>query len=57
MDLRNKTASEFRTVFDSPLGGPNFQVPLYVPSSVSTKALVLLVLTSSMTHVLVGWEC
>ncbi len=31
MDLRNKTTSEFRTVFDSPLGVPNFQVPLYVP--------------------------
>ncbi len=23
MDLRNKTTSEFRTVFDSPLGVPN----------------------------------
>ncbi len=29
MDLRNKTTSEFRTVLDSPLGFPNFQVPLY----------------------------
>ncbi len=30
MDLRNKTTSELRTVFHSPLGVPNFQVPLYV---------------------------
>ena len=30
MDLRNKTTSEFRTVFDSPLGVPNSQVPLYI---------------------------
>ncbi len=30
MDLRNKTTSEFRTVFDSPLGVPNSQVPLYM---------------------------
>ena len=29
MDLRNKTTSEFRTVFHSPLGVPNFQVSLY----------------------------
>ncbi len=28
MDLRNKTTSEFRTVFDSPLGVPNSQVIL-----------------------------
>ncbi len=28
MDLRNKTTSEFRTVFHSPLGVPNSQVPL-----------------------------
>ncbi len=30
MDLGNKTTSEFRTVFDSPLGIPNSQVPLYI---------------------------
>ena len=30
MDLRNKTTSEFRTVFHSPLGVPNSQVPLYM---------------------------
>ncbi len=30
IDLRNKTTSEFRTVFHSPLGVPNSQVPLYV---------------------------
>ena len=29
MDMRNKTTSEFRTSFDSPLGVPNSQVPLY----------------------------
>ncbi len=29
MDLGNKTTSEFRTVFDSPLGVPNSQVSLY----------------------------
>ena len=29
MDLRNKTTSDFMTVFDSPLGVPNSQVPLY----------------------------
>ncbi len=29
-DLRNKTTSEFRTVFHSPLGVPNSQVPLYL---------------------------
>ncbi len=29
MDLRNKTTSEFRTVFDSPLGVPKSQVSLY----------------------------
>ncbi len=29
MDLRNKTTSEFRTVFGSPLGVPKFPVPLY----------------------------
>ncbi len=29
MDLRNKTTPEFRTPFDSPLGVPNSQVPLY----------------------------
>ncbi len=28
IDLRNKTTSEFRTVFHSPLGIPNSQVPL-----------------------------
>ncbi len=27
-DLRNKTTSEFRTVFHSPLGDPNSQVSL-----------------------------
>ncbi len=32
MDLRNKTTSEFRTVFGSPLGVPNSQVPLYISS-------------------------
>ena len=26
IDLRNKTTSEFRTVFDTPLGVPNYQV-------------------------------
>ncbi len=30
IDIRNKTTSEFRTVFHSPLGVPNSQVPLYV---------------------------
>ncbi len=30
MDLRNKTTSEFRTVFLSPLGVPNSQVSLYL---------------------------
>ncbi len=30
MDLRNKTTSEFRAVFDSPLDVPNSQVPLYM---------------------------
>ncbi len=30
MDLGNKTTSEFRTVFHSPFGVPNSQVPLYV---------------------------
>ena len=30
MDLRNKTTSQFRTVFDSPLGAPNSQFPLYM---------------------------
>ncbi len=29
MDPRNKTTSEFRTVFRSPLGVPNSQIPLY----------------------------
>ncbi len=28
MGLRNRTTSEFRTVFDSPLGVSNSQVPL-----------------------------
>ncbi len=30
MDLKNKTTSELRTAFHSPLGVPNSQVPLYV---------------------------
>ncbi len=30
MDLRNKTTSEFSTVFDSPLCVPNSQVSLYM---------------------------
>ncbi len=30
IDLRNKTTSEFRTVFHSPLGVPNSKVPLYI---------------------------
>ncbi len=30
MDLRNNTTSEFRTVFDSPLGVPNSEVSLYI---------------------------
>ncbi len=30
MDLRNKTTSEFRTLFLSPLGVPNCQVSLYM---------------------------
>ncbi len=34
MDLRNETTSEFSTVFDSPLGVPNSQVPLYVPHDI-----------------------
>ncbi len=29
-DLRNKTTSAFRTVFHSPLGVPDSQVPLYM---------------------------
>ncbi len=29
MDLRNKTTSEFSTVFDRPLGIPNSQIQLY----------------------------
>ncbi len=28
-DLGNKTTSEFRTIFHSPLGLPNSEVPLY----------------------------
>ncbi len=32
IDLRNKTTPEFRTVFHSPLGVPNSQVPLYFKS-------------------------
>ncbi len=30
MDLKNKTTSEFRTVFHSPVGDPNSQVLLYL---------------------------
>ncbi len=30
MDLRNKTTSEFRTVFDSPFGASNSPVPVYM---------------------------
>ena len=30
MELRNKTTSELRTVFRSPLGIPNSQAPLYM---------------------------
>ncbi len=30
MDLGNKTTSEFRTVFHSPVGVPNSQVSLYM---------------------------
>ena len=30
MDLRNKTTSEFRTLFPSPLDVPNSQVSLYL---------------------------
>ncbi len=30
IDLRNKTTPEFRTGFDSPLGVPNSQIPLYI---------------------------
>ena len=30
MNLRNRTTSELRTVFRSPLGVPNSQVPLYI---------------------------
>ena len=43
MDLRNKTISEFRTVFHSPLGVPNFQVPLYISDipSQSVHAVML----------------
>ncbi len=33
MDLRNKTTSEIRTVFLSPLGVPNSQVALYIVPS------------------------
>ena len=33
MALRNKTTSEFRTVFDSPLGVPNSQVLLYIDAA------------------------
>ena len=29
IDLKNKTTSEFRTIFDSPLGVPNYQASLY----------------------------
>ncbi len=36
MDLRNKTTSEFRTVFHSPLGVPSSQVPLYLYNDVCT---------------------
>ncbi len=41
MDLRNTTTSEFRAVFDSPLGVPNSQVPLYyyrIPLTDSRKS-------------------
>ncbi len=34
IDLRTKTTLEFRTVFHSPLGVPNSQVPLYRESAV-----------------------
>ncbi len=37
MDLRNKTTSEFRTVFGSPLGVPNSQVSLYLYNSYCIK--------------------
>ncbi len=36
IDLRNKTTSELRTVFDSLLGVPNSQVPLYFISLFQT---------------------
>ncbi len=39
MDLRNKTTSEVRTVFDSPLGVPNSQVPLYFCQMANVRSL------------------
>ena len=50
MDLRNKTTSEFGTVFDSPLGVPNLQVQLYY---VMTTCTCLHLLRSRFMHFLV----
>ncbi len=42
MDLRNKTTSEFRTVFHSPLGVPNSQVSLYIVNELDGQFLCIL---------------
>ncbi len=38
IDMRNRTAPEFRTVFHSPLGVPNSQVPLYYSTSIAAAS-------------------
>ncbi len=50
MDLRNKTTSEFRTVFDSPVGVPNSRVPLYI------YALIALIFIFTFMIVMVSPE-
>ncbi len=43
MDLRNKATSELRTVFLSPLGVPNSQVPLHVEICYGNKDRCMLI--------------
>ncbi len=52
MDLRNKTTSEFRTVFHSPLGVPNSQVPPYTDQP--SRCPVLHVLSSTPRRFFTG---
>ena len=47
MDLRNKTTSEFRRVFHSPLGVPNSQVSLYI----SFSAYVSITIRGTQRHI------